>query len=73
MPDRKKNAGTCTVCRIVHTRRRSGICLVCSEGVRVERCPRGLRICGQVVVSPEQGRELADKLHDLLDELEAGS
>lgn len=68
MPDRKKNAGTCSVCRIVHTRRRSGICLVCSEGVRVERCPRGLRICGQVVVSLEQAVEVSNKIMDLIEE-----
>lgn len=72
MSDRRKNSTRCKQCRVTNTHRRSGICVICAEGIRVEPCRRGLRICDQLAVSLEQGRELADKLHDLIDSIEAG-
>lgn len=72
MSDRRKNSVSCKQCRATKTHRRSGVCIVCEQGVRVEPCPRGIRILDQLVVSLEQGRELADKLHDLIDSIEAG-
>lgn len=64
MTDRRKNSVTCKQCRSTKTHRRSGICVVCESGVTVEPCRRGVRLCGQIVLSHDQAITLSNMIID---------